>query len=571
MKKLTSQKISQAISEAGFEAVDFDVSAPPKAEMGDWASNVALLIAGKEKKNPREVAELLISKLQQDSEIEKVEIAGPGFINVTLKKELYFDELDRILFEGKKYGADDADKKETFNVEYISANPTGPLHIGNARSGPIGEAIANLLEFNGHKVTREFYINDIGLQTIRFGRSLYHWYAIKSNPEAKFPEDGYPADYVKEISERIQKDSITEIKTLETKPHPTSPLKGEEAIIDFFAKEGLKHTIKSIHEDAALIGINFDIWSKESELLSSGKTSEIIQRLKEKNATTEKDGALWFKRPDDPELEDAESVLIKSDEEKNYTYFANDIAYHVDKIERGVDKLVDVWGANHFGHIPRMKASLSALDYSDEILNIVVYQYVRLKKSGESMSMGKRLGNFVTLRQVIEAGVEADAFKYFILSQNPNTPFDFDIELAADKSDKNPVYYIKYAHARIASVQQKAKSDPTSPFGLCGAGEGIVREEIDWNLLENQKEVALYKELIKFPELIFDVSADFQIQAIPHFAYKIAVLFNDFYESCPILRAEENVKSARIGLIEATKIVLKNSLSILGIEAPERM
>ena len=549
MKKLVAGKITQAISEAGFEAVDFDISAPPKAEMGDWATNVALLIAGKEKKNPREVAELLSGKLKEYSDIEKVEIAGPGFINITLKPDLYFDELDRVTFEGEKYGANLSDKNETYNVEYISANPTGPLHIGNARSGPIGEAIAGLLEFNGHKVTREFYINDIGGQIIRFGKSLNHWYAIKSNPSAVFPEDGYPAPYIKEISEIIQENLSA--KLLE--------IRDEQKLIEFFATEGLKHTISSIKEDAALIGIIFDTWSYESELLETGKTAGSIQKLKDLGATTEKDGALWFKRPDDPDLQDAESVLIKSDEQKNYTYFANDIAYHVDKIERGADKLVDVWGANHFGHIPRMKAALRALDYSDDVLNIVVYQYVRLKKSGEAMSMGKRLGNFVTLRQVIEAGVEPDAFKYFILSQNPNTPFDFDIELAADKTDKNPVYYIKYAHARICSILAK------------GGEQSVESRAVDWNLLQNPKEIALYKELVKFPESIAQASADFQIQAIPHFAYKVAVLFNDFYENCPILRADETLKSARLGLIQVTKIVLKNSLAILGIEAPERM
>lgn len=550
MKNIVVDKISQAISAAGYSSpVSFSVDEPPMGAKGDWATNIAMIIAGFNKENPRQIAEKLKTELLKDKSIENVEIAGPGFINISLKNGLYLEELKKIVSEKESYGRSNTFSGQKINVEYISANPTGPLHVGNARSGPIGEAFANLFEFIGAEVEREFYVNDIGVQIERFGRSLFYWYKIKTNPKIEFPEDGYPGEYIKETSNKIQEKFADKIINL----------KNETDLTDLFAKEGLKLMIYGIKKDAKLINIGFDRWSYESEALENGRSREIVQKLKEKGHTAEKDGAVWFARPEDKNLEDKDSVLVKSDENKTPTYFANDITYHVDKLSRA-DLLVDVWGANHFVHIPRIKSALSALGYPPEKINIIVYQYVRLKKAGRALSMGKRLGNFVTLREVIEGGVAADAFKYFILSQNPNTPIDFDIELAADTSEKNPVYYIKYAHARICSIFKKKE----------GAAS-IDSNDVNFSLLKNPKEIALYKELVKFPELIEQVSRDFQIQSIPHFAYKIAGLFHDFYSTCKVLGEEKELEKARLSLILAVKYVIANALNICGIEAPEKM
>jgi len=558
MKANIILKIKSAIKSAGYNVpADFSVSETPKPEMGDFATNAAMIIAGAEKTNPREVAEKIKTELEKDGEISKVEIAGPGFVNITIKTDRYFSELKNIISKAEKYGRSDIGEGKKVNVEYISANPTGPLHVGNARGGPIGEALANLFEFQGYGVTREFYVNDIGGQADRFGKSLLHWYEIKSQPDLVFPEDGYPGDYIKEISEEIQIEQELKVKSLRFK----------DELIAFFRDEGIKKIVDGIKSDVGLLGIKFDVWFYQSKIEEDNSSYKIIQILKDKSATVEKDGALWFKNPDNADLEDRESVLVKSDDQ--LTYFVDDIAYHKNKLDRGFDKLVDVWGANHSGHVPRIKAALKAVGSNQDDLEIILYQFVRLKRSGVVASMSKRAGDFVTLRSVIEAGVAADAFKYFILSQNPNTPFDFDVDLASDTSEKNPVYYIKYAHARICSILGKAGERGTHSTSSGQAGN---EEQIEYSVLKNDKESALIKELVKFPELVAEISSNFQIQALPHFAYKIAGLFHDFYGSCRVLDAEtEELKAARLALILATKYVLANSLQILGIEAPEKM
>jgi len=550
MKLELVEKIQSAIKSAGYDVpVDFLLEQTPRPEMGDFATNVAMVIAGDEKKNPREVAEKIKNELEKHDDIIKVEIAGPGFINITLNPDIYLAELEKIVEQKENYGRTEIGQGKKVNIEYISANPTGPLHVGNARGGPIGEAFANLFSFQGYEAVREFYVNDIGGQADRFGKSLLYWYQIKTDLDLDFPEDGYPGDYIKEISEAIQTEQELKVKNLKSK----------EEQVEFFRNEGIHKIIEGIKSDVNLLGIKFDVWFYQSKIEEDQSSYKIIQILKDKSATVEKDGALWFRNPDDANLEDRESVLVKSDGQ--LTYFVDDIAYHKDKIDRGFSKSIDVWGANHSGHVPRMKSALQAIGSNPDDLEIILYQFVRLKRSGVVASMSKRAGDFVTLRSVIEAGVAADAFKYFILAQNPNTPFDFDIDLAADTSEKNPVFYIKYAHARICSILAKA-----------GIGETQNFSKVNYSVLKNSKELALIKELVKFPEIIEEISTNFQIQSLPHFTYKIAGLFHDFYSNCRVIEAEtEELKKARLALVTATKYVLKNSLNILGIEAPEKM
>ncbi len=568
MKQLIKDKITIALKNIGIDAlVNFIIDQPPKREMGDFATNVAMTHfravsvitdshvgdgSVESYKNPRDLAKSIKSELLKDPDVEKVEIAGPGFINIFLKNGIYFAELENVLREKDSYGKSTINKGKKVNVEYISANPTGPLHVGNARSGPIGLALSNLFKFLGYEVTDEFYVNDIGGQITKFGKSLHYWYEVKTDPDIEFPDGGYPGEYIEETSKIIQVSFTEEIKKISN----------NDARIEFFAQRGLDIMIENIKNDVALVGIKFDKWTRESEVLNNGRPNKVVTELKDRGVVAEKDGALWFKRPDDIDLSDTESVLVKSDEERTLTYFTNDIAYHLGKFDQvgREGKLIDVWGANHSGHIPRMKAALDAIGYPAKNLEIVLYQYVRLKKSGEATSMGKRLGNFVTLRAVIEAGVHPDAFKYFIISQNNNTPIDFDIDLAADTSEKNPVFYIKYAHARICSILKRAEESGV-----------ILRDKTNLELLNSDKELALIKEIIKFPEIVTGTAENFQIQALPHFSYNLASLFHDFYNSCKVLSEDKELTSARLSLILATRYALANALNICGIEAPEKM
>ena len=548
MKLFVKNLIVGAVKEAGYKLPDnFSVEVPPKTEYGDYATNVALVIPAKNKES-REVALEIAIKLRNQDSIEKVDVAGPGFINIFIKEDFYHQKFKEILEKKEDYGRGKP-KKKSIQVEYISANPTGPLHIGNARGGPIGEALANLYSFLGYKVEREFFVNDVGGQVDRFAESLFYWFEKKTDPKVTFPEDGYQGSYVKKLSEIIQKEKKEEL----------ARFKDKREIIEIFKKEGIYHMVRAIREDAKLLGIEFDRWVNQSDFSFSEKTEKLIEKLGKKGMTVKKEGALWFKSPDDPELQNKESVLKKSDETGSLTYFADDIAYHADKFERGFLKIIDIWGANHYGHIPRLKAAIRALGYNDKKLEIILYQYVRLKNDGKVKSMGKRKGDFVTLRQVLESGVEPDAFKFFILNQNPNTPFDFNLKLVADTSEKNPVYYIKYAHARICSILAKNKK---SRVGL---------GEADLSLLCNPKEIVLHKELIRFPEILEEISTNFQIQTLPHFAYKIATCFHEFYNECQVLCKDKKLSASRLSLVTAAKYVLASVLKICDIEAPEKM
>ncbi|OQA29043.1 MAG: Arginine--tRNA ligase [Chloroflexi bacterium ADurb.Bin344] len=491
--------------------------------------------------------------------IKSAHVAGPGFINISLNDEYYFSLLRNILSKNDKFGQSNLGEGKSVNVEYISANPTGPLHIGNARSGPIGEMVANIYENFGYRVEREFYINDIGGQVNRLAETIYYWFEKTNGEDVELPENGYPGEYLKEISEKI----------FNEQPEKIAAMKNKEEFIEFFKAEGLKKIIEIIKSDIALLGIEFDKWFYQSELENSGKSVRVIEELSEKGFTAKKEGALWFKNPADPDLSDRESVLRKSDETGTLTYFADDIAYHKEKIDRGNEICIDVWGSNHHGHIPRLMAALKAIGIPEEKIKVMLYQYVRLKNGDEILKMGKRFGNFVTLRQVIEAGVSADAFKYFVVSQNSNTPIDFDIELAKERSEKNPVYYIEYAHARICSILRKAEEDGIYPRTV--SDEGIGESDTDLKLLSSDHEKKLVRELAKYPDILAEILSSFQIQLLPHYAYKIAGLFHEFYTNCVVLSENKELTLARLALCRTTKIVIKNALAICDIEAPEKM
>lgn len=554
------EKIKKAIKSAGYESPeDFDLQSPPEEKFGDLSTNVAMLIAVKEKKLPKDLAKKIIENLK-DEDISKVEIAGNGFINFFLSEKFLAETLAVILKAGADFAKSDKGSNNKILIEFISANPTGPLHIGNARGGPIGETLANILSWLGYKVEREFYINDIGTQIEKFGQTLAWWYISKKDKNFPFPEAGYPGEFLKDVSEEIQKKFAKDVTELK-----------DEELTEFFIRQGLEVIIRKMKEDIEALSINFDHWVYESDTVNSGKSQKIIDQLKASDKTSEKEGAVWFSSPEYHNESDRESVLVRSDADRTPTYFANDIAYHSNKLDRGFDLLIDIWGANHHGHIARMKAAMAALGYSSEKLAVILYQNVRVKEGGSVKQMSKRLGNYVTIKQLLgELRVPADVFKYMMISQSSNTIIDFDLGLALEQSEKNPLYYLQYAYARICSILRKGDAEIVAEAEKIARGEVSV-ESKDLEGLTDKKELRLIGELALFPTVLEKAAGDFQIQALPHFTTEVARLFHIFYTTCQVLSDDKRLTRSRLLLVLATRNVLKICLTLMGVSAPEKM
>lgn len=551
--------ITAAIKKAGYSLPeDFVLELPPKEVDFDLATNVAFIIAGKIKKNPQEIAEEITENLKSE-EIKEASVAG-GYINLKLSANYYQEKLKEILKKGANFGKLDIGKGQKILLEFISANPTGPLHIGNARGGPIGETLSNVMSWLGFKVSREFYVNDGGNQIKKFGRTLAYYYIVKNDPNYHFPEDGYPGDFLKNISEEIQKDHKAEIEKLK-----------DNELVDFFIRFGLDLTMRRIKEDVELLGIHFDKFAYESDFLNSGASAKIVEELREKGKTSEKEGAIWFSSKKNADESDQDNVLVRSDAEKSLTYFASDIAYHKDKFDRGYKKLIDIWGPNHHGHIARLKAAMQALGYSPEKLQIFLYQNVKLKQGGIVKQMGKRLGNFVNIADLVsKMNVPTDVFKYMIISQSPSSTIDFDLDLALEQSEKNPLYYIQYAYARLCSILGNADTKLVEEAEKIARGEVIADLET-LKLLTDKKELFLVKRLLELPETLNSIASDFQIQALPRLLTEIARAYHNFYANCQVLSDDKKLTKSRLLLILAVRNVLKISLTLIGISAPEKM
>ena len=560
MIEVLKEKIKKAIKSTGYQSVgDFDLQPPPEEKFGDLSTNVAMLIASKSGGKPEEIAENIVENLK-DENFAKIEIAGSGFINIYLSQKYLAKGLAEILKVGADFGKSNIGKNKKILLEFISANPTGPLHIGNARGGPIGETLANVLDWLGYKVSREFYINDVGSQIEKFGKTLAYWQIKKNDKNYHFPEGGYPGDFSKNISEEIQHDFAGEIKELK-----------DEELTEFFIRQGLEIVTRKMKEDIQSLSIHFDQWVYESDFISSGKSQKIVLELKEKNKTKEEEGAVWFSSPDYSDFSDRESVLVRSDAEKTPTYFASDIAYHKDKFDRGFARLIDIWGANHHGHIARMKAALAALGYDPKKLSVILYQNVRVKEGKEIKQMSKRLGNYITISDLLgKMKAPADVFKFMIISQSANSIIDFDLDLALEQSEKNPVYYLQYAYARICSILRKGNKKLITELEKIARGEASA-DLADLEILQDKKELRLLKIISLLPEKLKSIAEDFQIQALPHFATEIATAYHDFYTTCKVL--SDNIKQtrSRLLLVLATRNALKICLTLMGISTPEKM
>ncbi len=526
-----------------FDALpDFVLEVPRERSHGDFATNLAMLLTKQAKKNPREIATLLTEELNLTrTQVAKTEIAGPGFINFYLNEDWLKALLPLILEQKDRYGSSQAGAGRKVMIEFVSANPTGLLHMGNARGAALGDSLAKLMNFAGYDVKKEFYINDAGNQIENFGKSLEARYFQLLGQDFPFPEDGYHGEDIKDTVKRIYEeygDSLAE----------------DEDRVEKLIQLALGEKLEAIKNDLKNFGVEYDNWYSEKTLHESGKIEETIELLREKGLVYEKDQAVWLKTTEFGEEKD--EVLQRSNGLP--TYFAADIAYHRDKFERGFDLLINIWGADHHGHVARMKNAMGAVGYDPENLQIIIMQLVRLFSGGEIVRMSKRTGQYITLNELVEE-VGRDAARYFFSMRSPDSHLDFDLDLAKEESADNPVYYVQYGHARIASILKASGKDNFT-----------VKEE-NLLLLNTDEEVNLLRKLADFPDEIIQAAKNMEPHRLAVYAHDLAGLFHSFYNSCKVIGSQDDLMEARLALSYSTKITLKNILTILGVDAPERM
>lgn len=527
------------------DSLKVELEQPKDKGHGDWATNVALALASKSKKPPREVAEILIKHINIPTYLEKVEIAGPGFINFWLSNDWLYEALVEICRRREKYGHADKPVGEKVQVEFVSANPVGPMHVGHGRWAAVGDALARLLTAAGYEVEREFYVNDFGNQMNIFGQSVAARYRQQLGQRSEFPPDGYQGHYITEIADEI-------IAADGDKYLKLSDAEQAEIFSERAYRQVLAHLKKILDE----MDVHFDTWFSERELHKSGYLAETLASLKSKGYSYEQDGALWLKTT----LfgDDKDRVLIRENGEP--TYFAADIAYHRHKLERGYDKIINIWGADHHGYVKRMQAAMTALGAPEGSLEIIIGQLVNLFSGGRPIRMSKRTGEMVTLEELLTE-VGKDPARYFFLMRSTDTPLDFDIELAKSRTSDNPVYYVQYAHARICSILKNAAKAGLEPVG----------EKADLNRLAADPELALLRMLAGWPMILNQAAAKRQPYRLTKFAEELASTFHFFYHECRVISEDKELSLARLTLADCTRLVLENVLTIIGVDAPEQM
>jgi arginyl-tRNA synthetase len=553
MKKELVKVIEDSLKTLGLETIpSIEAEVPPNDSMGDLATPVAMSIAALLKKSPRKIAEELVNSIKDlsaqagKSAFEKIDIAGPGFINFTFSKEYLYSEMKKLIEYKSGFLREDIGKGKKVQIEFISANPTGPLHLGHGRGGATGEALSNLLKAAGYNVEREYYINDAGKQVKLLGLSVFARYQQLLGIEYPFPEEGYRGEYVEEIANAIIKEEGGKyIKA------------NFEVVSDFFIDYSYKEILFSIKEDLKDFGITFDIWQSERELYEKGDIEKSIEDLKIRGFIYEKDGALWFRST--AFGDDKDRVIIKQDGE--YTYFTSDIAYHRKKIEKRYDELIDIWGADHHGYIPRVKAVIEALGYPKERLKVLLVQMVNLLRGGKPVQMSKRAGEFVTLREVI-GEVGADTTKFIFLTRRPDSHLDFDLEVAKAQSSENPVFYVQYANARINSIFTHAKEKSINTDRLYNA---------DLRLLSIYEELRIIRKLLIYPMIFEGAVNTHEPHRITFYLQELSGMFHPYYNKCRVISDDIELTRAKLALCEAIRIVLQDGLEILGISAPEKM
>ncbi len=546
LKKIAKEAQDAGVLPEGIK-LRFQVE-PPKIEAhGDYATNIALSLAGQAKRNPRELASWFVERLSPKKDLfAKIEVAGPGFINFFIAPE-YWQQVPKVIEKhGENYGRVPLGEGRKIQVEFVSANPTGPLHIGHGRGAAVGDTLSRILSFAGFQVVKEYYINDVGRQMQILGRSVYLRAKEISGEKIEFPEDHYRGEYIKDIARKL----------LEKEPGLLNL--PEEKAISLAREFAVREILNGIKKDLEDFGVRYDEWFSEKTLYDSSQVDKALNLLKEKGLLYEKEGAVWFKASEFGDEKDR--VVIRATGEP--TYFASDIAYHFNKFfTRGFDEVVDIWGADHHGYIPRLKAVIKAFGLDENRLKVILIQMVNLLEGGKLKSMSTRAGEFVTLRELIDE-VGKDATRFIFLTRRADSPLDFDVELAKKQSRENPVYYVQYAHARLASLFRKAHEENITP---------PKPEDAELSLLKEPEDFTLLKLLDYFPDTIEAAAAKFEPHLLTFYLLDLATALHDYYTKHRFLSEDLALSKARLVLAKGVKQVIKTGLNLLGVSAPEKM
>jgi arginyl-tRNA synthetase len=540
-----SLEIQESFSE---NRIEFPIvfTVPKNETYGDYATNLAMTMAKVLKQSPLKIAESLAGQIPTGlSWLEKIEVVKPGFINFFVKDKALQDNLSFIIDQKEAFGQSGWGKGKKVQIEFVSANPTGPLHIGHGRGAALGGVLTNLLKATGHEVATEYYLNDLGTQMENLGRSIQARFRELRGEEGLFPENGYKGEYIKEIAAEILKDNADR--------------SADESTLDlsFFSRYGRETILKDIQKDLEDFGIRFDDWFSEESLVRQGLVEDLIRVMKGKGLFYQADGALWFKSSAFGDEKDR--VVVRAN--GALTYFASDMAYHLQKFNRGYDRLIDIWGADHHGYVPRLKAALQSLDFDSKALTVILVQLVTLIREGKPVAMSTRAGEFVTLREVLDE-VGRDAARFIFLTRRSDSPLDFDLDLAKKQSNENPVYYVQYAHARVCSILDKARS------------QGFIIEDLEPKTVQRltlPEERKLCKHLMEYPEEVHQAAAKLEPHRIPFYLGELAAQFHHYYNHHRIIQEDRELSQARLILSLAIGTVIKNALNLLGVSAPQKM
>lgn len=552
MKDLLKQGITEALNKAiaagtlpAGDYPDVALEVPPQKEFGDFASNIAMQSARVAHKAPRIIAQAIVDGMDYPW-LDHAEIAGAGFINFFLKNDVIYDTLKQILAAGDAYGHAPLRQEDTIQVEYVSANPTGPLHVGHGRGAAYGSALVNLLRAAGYNVQAEYYINDAGNQMNNLAASVNARYLELLGKPAEIPENGYHGhDIIETAQAIIDQDGDKYLDMPEAER------------LELFKDRAYAEKLKALKRDLAHFNVHYDNWFSE-RTLHPDAIQAACKVLEERGKIYEKDGALWLKSTDYGD--DKDRVVIRDNGVP--TYLAADIAYHKNKYDRGFKKMINIWGADHHGYVARVKAAMAALGYDVDQLEVLLLQMVSLFRDGKPVKMSKRTGQAITLNELIEE-VGTDAARYFFIMRSLDTQLDFDLDLAKSHSNENPVYYIQYAHARIYSIYRQAKE--------AGANLSMDWSDVKWDTLTNEYELELIKKMAAFPEEVQRAARERAPHRITHFVHELAGMFHTFYNHCRIIQEDKDLEKARLALVTAVRITIANSLAILGVSAPEKM
>jgi len=554
MKETIRHIIADALNRA-YEAGEFSSSAFPPVEVeepkivahGDFATNIAMILASAQKMAPRKIAEIILRHVNDPSGIiDKAHIAGPGFLNFFMKPSAWYAALQRVHEQGPRYGSSRTGAGKKIQVEFVSANPTGPLHVGHGRGAVVGDSVANILACCGYEVEKEYYINDAGRQIRTLGRSVYLRYCELQGRTVDFPEDCYQGDYIMDLAKAVcaEKGDVLSAMT-------------EEDAVGLCARFAADIILEGIRKDLEAFGVTYDCWFSEQSLYDDDRVNTVLDEFKRKGIIYEKDDALWFRTSDYGDEKDR--VVVRGNGET--TYFASDITYHQNKYGRGFDRVIDVWGADHHGYIPRMAASVQASGYARDQFDVILVQLVNLLRGGEPVAMSTRAGEFVTLKDVVDE-VGADAARFIFLTRHYGSPLDFDLEVAKKKSNDNPVYYVQYVHARISSIVRKGREQGIQ------AAECL---ETELAALRETEEIQMIRLLARYPEIVETSAELMEPHRITFYLMELSAAFHAYYNKHRVLVDRPELSKARLYLVQGVRQVIRNGLALLGVSAPEKM